>query len=389
MPPTVVTVTAPPDDAASDTVSLEILKEIKRATDGEDAWRDAETPADALPVAPGEDIQLRYTITNTGSVPLNNVALIDEVTELAEEKDKFQEAINKAIEAKLAEEFPDGINLEPGAENAATVEITVKAPKDYHVNVAKVTAPPVVTEETVVSSIPGTTEPGTTNPDTTVPGTTVPGTVTTETTQVTITPNTPTNKAQSTPIPPDAPQFAVEKFNAGNPGITLGRNDKGVYAYKAEYTIRVRNTGLVNGEHAKVWDVPVRGVGFAIDDVTVDGTKVDADNGRYLISDVAELDAGQYKDYRVVVDGTVTDEAAAALPAAVGQCEAVKPQNPGAGSGLVNVVTMEGDGDGIDNNIVCEPVELRRLNIEKRINGRVDAPVTPGEPMEILSLIHI
>jgi len=383
VPPTVVTVTAPPDDAASDTVSLEILKEIKRATDGEDAWRDAETPADALPVVPGEDIQLRYTITNTGSVPLNNVALIDEVTELAEEKDKFQEAINKAIEAKLAEEFPDGINLEPGAENAATVEITVKAPKDYHVNVAKVTAPPVVTEETVVSSIPGTTEPGTTNPDTTVPGTTVPGTVTTETTQVTITPNTPTNKAQSTPIPPDAPQFAVEKFNAGNPGITLGRNDKGVYAYKAEYTIRVRNTGLVNGEHAKVWDVPVRGVGFAIDDVTVDGTKVDADNGRYLISDVAELDAGQYKDYRVVVDGTVTDEAAAALPAAVGQCEAVKPQNPGAGSGLVNVVTMEGDGDGIDNNIVCEPVELRRLNIEKRINGRVDAPVTPGEPMEI------
>ncbi|MHA5281919.1 DUF6923 family protein [Corynebacterium sp. CQ3829_602738] len=383
VPPTVVTVTAPPDDAASDTVSLEILKEIKRATDGEDAWRDAETPADALPVVPGEDIQLRYTITNTGSVPLNNVALIDEVTELAEEKDKFQEAINKAIEAKLAEEFPDGINLEPGAENAATVEITVKAPKDYHVNVAKVTAPPVVTEETVVSSIPGTTEPGTTNPDTTVPGTTVPGTVTTETTQVTITPNTPTNKAQSTPIPPDAPQFAVEKFNAGNPGVTLERNDKGVYAYKAEYTIRVRNTGLVNGEHAKVWDVPVRGVGFAIDEVTVDGTKVDADNGRYLISDVAELDAGQYKDYRVVVDGTVTDEAAAALPAAVGQCKAVKPQNPGAGSGLVNVVTMEGDGDGIDNNIVCEPVELRRLNIEKRINGRVDAPVTPGEPMEI------
>lgn len=79
---------------------------------------------------------------------------------------------------------------------------------------------------------------------------------------------------------------------------------------------------------------------------------------------------GEYKDYRVVVNGTVTDQAANALPAAVGQCDAVTPQNPGAGSGLVNVVTMEGDSDGPANNIVCEPVELRRLNIEKRIDGR-------------------
>ena len=92
---------------------------------------------------------------------------------------------------------------------------------------------------------------------------------------------------------------------------------------------------------------------------------------------------GEYKDYQVVVAGTLSDESANALPAAVGQCDAVTPQNPGAGSGLVNTVQMAGDSDGPDNNIVCEPVELRRLNVEKRIDGRDSAPVTPGKDMEI------
>nr|WP_274707548.1 hypothetical protein [Corynebacterium lehmanniae] len=385
---TVTPTTTPSDDARSDVVKLELLKDIW-SNDTQD-WKTAdnvEDPTDAAVVDANGKMRIRYTVKNAGSLPVSGIGIVDEVTELEVDKDTTEEqkqeliaALTEQITTEL-EKTGKNLTLQPGEERP--IEITVDAQKFRHVNVAKVTAPPVTT-------LPGSTIPGTTVM-TTTNGSTVP--VTTVTPRVvepsTVTPNTPSNTAHATPtssvppVVPDAPQFAVEKFNAGNPGITLERNDKGVYAYKAEYTIRVRNTGLVNGEHAKVWDVPVRGVGFAIDDVTVDGTKVDADNGRYLISDVAELDAGQYKDYRVVVDGTVTDEAAAALPAAVGQCEAVKPQNPGAGSGLVNVVTMEGDGDGIDNNIVCEPVELRRLNIEKRINGRVDAPVTPGDDMEI------
>ena len=166
-------------------------------------------------------------------------------------------------------------------------------------------------------------------------------------------------------------------------GIELKRNEDGQYGYSAEYIIRVRNTGPIAGQHAKIFDVPVRGVGFDIANVTVDGTEVKPDSGRYLISDKAELAVGEYTDYQVVVEGTVTDAAANALPAAVGQCDAVTPENPGAGAGLVNTVEMSGDSDGRANNVVCEPVELRRLNIEKRINGRETAPVTPGDQMDI------
>ena len=390
VPSTVVTVTAPPDDAATDSVELKIKKYI-RGVDG--VWRDAEEEQDAAPVNADGTMDLRYVITNTGSLPLNDVVLTDTVAEM-EGQQELQDAINAALEAKLAEEHPYGINLEPDQE--ITIELEgVKAPKVAHTNVAKVSAPPVVTEETVVSSIPGTTEPGTTSPDTTIPGTTVPGTVITETTQVTITPNEPEDKAQSTPttrqtppppvtttVAPERPQFAVEKLGARAGNVALTRNEEGSYDYSNEYVIRVRNSGLVDGEHATIWDVPLRGAGFTVNEVTVDDKAVEVENGRYKVADAAALKAGKYKDFHVTVTGTLAEAAANNLPEAVGQCTA-EGANPGADSGLVNVANMNGDSDGPGNNVVCTPVELRRLNIEKRINGREDASVTPGEKMEI------
>ena len=380
---TVTPTTTPSDDARSNVVKLELLKDIW--SNDTNNWKTADKvdeAADAAVVDTNGKMRIRYTVKNTGSLPVSGIGIVDEVTELTKGTDADKQALTDAINAEL-QKYGEDFTLQPGKSRA--VEITVDAPEQRHINVAKVTAPPVTT-------LPGSTIPGTTVM-TTTNGSTVP--VTTVTPRVvepsTVTPNTPSNTAHATPtsstttpVVPDPvdPQFAVEKLG-NQSGITLERNKDGKYGYSAEYTIRVRNTGQVAGEHAKVWDVPVRGVGFDIANVTVDGTEAKPNSGRYLISDKAELAVGEYKDYQVVVNGTLADKAADALPAAVGQCEAVTPGNPGAGSGLVNTVEMAGDSDGPDNNIVCEPVELRRLNIEKRIDGRESAPVTPGEKMEI------
>ena len=380
---TVSPTTTPSDDARSNVVKLELLKDIW--SNDTNNWKTADKvdeAADAAVVDANGKMRIRYTVKNTGSLPVSGIGIVDEVTELTKGTDEDKQALTDAINAEL-EKYGKDFTLQPGKSRA--VEITVDAPKQRHINVAKVTAPPVTT-------LPGSTIPGTTVM-TTTNGSTVP--VTTVTPRVvepsTVTPNTPSNTAHATPtsstttpvVPePVKPQFAVEKLG-NQSGITLERNKDGKYGYSAEYTIRVRNTGSIAGEHAKVWDVPVRGVGFDIDSVTVDGTEVKPDSSRYLISKEAELAVGEYKDFQVVVNGTVTDQAANALPTAVGQCDAVTADNPGAGDGLVNVVTMEGDSDGRNNNIVCEPVELRRLNIEKRIDGRENAPVTPGDEMEI------
>ena len=370
VPSTVVTVTAPPDDAAADSVNLDILKDIFSLAD--EKWHAADKAEDAAVVDANGKMRVRYTVTNTGSVALSGVDIVDNVTRLDEgDKQALTNALNDALKAEGR-----GFDLKRGEKKV--VEITVDAPKGYHVNEAIATAPAVTTTETFERTLPPTTDETTTR--------TAP-VITTVTEPVEVTPPTPTNIAQATPTTSDVPapvepQFAVEKLG-NQSGISLERNEDGKYAYSASYTVRVRNTGTVAGTHAKVQDVPVRGVGFDISSVTVDGAEVAPSSGTYLISDGAELGVGEYKDYEVLVAGTLSDKAADALPAAVGQCDAVTSQNPGAGSGLVNTVQMAGDSDGPDNNFVCEPVELRRLNVEKRIDGRESAPVTPGEPMEI------
>lgn len=209
------------------------------------------------------------------------------------------------------------------------------------------------------------------------------------------TPNVPTNTAQATPTTsattpvsppvttiapaPDRPQSAVEKLAARAGNVALTRNEEGSYDYSNEYVIRVRNSGLVAGEHVAIWNAPLRGVGFTVTEVAVEGETVAVQSGRCKVSDAAALKPGEYRDYRVT--GTLTEAAANNLPEAV-QC-AAEGANPGADSGLFNVVNMGVDSDGPGNNVVCTPVELRRLNIEKRINGREDASVTPGEKMEV------
>ena len=343
-PGRVISPTATPsDDARSDELAIAIEKDIFSVATGDYVPADnPEDPADAALVADDGKMQIRYKLTNTGSVDLNVTDIEDKVTEYeGGDANALTAAIKEQIDAYFAEKS-DGIVLKPGEEQYVSIE--VDAPKGRHVNVANPVVPPLTTTRTVVTPVPGTTVPGTTNPETTVPATTLPPSFKTETTVVETAPSTPSNTAHATPTTSDVPapvdpQFAVEKLG-NQSGISLERNEDGNYAYSASYTVRVRNTGTVAGEHAKVQDVPVRGVGFDIDSVTVDGTEVAPSSGTYLISDGAELGVGEYKDYEVVVAGTMSDESADALPAAVGQCDAVTPGNPGAGSGLVNTVQL-------------------------------------------------
>ena len=105
-------------------------------------------------------MELRYTVTNTGSVKLDGVDIVDNVTRLdGGDADEFTAEINKALESAGR-----GLSLEPG--ESVEIVIEVSAPAGYHVNEAIATAPPVTATETVVSSVPGTT-----NETTTVPGT--------------------------------------------------------------------------------------------------------------------------------------------------------------------------------------------------------------------------
>ena len=208
-PGTTVTLTSTPsDDASSDSPQLAIVKEIKGADEDEDAWRDAEEAHDALPVKPGADMQLRYTVTNTGSVALAGIDVVDSVTRLDDgDADEFAALINEALEGEGR-----GFALAPGESKA--IVITVAAPEGYHVNEAIATAPPVTATETVVTSVPGTTDATTT----------VPGTVTTETTVVERVPNTPVDKAQSTPtVDPTPCDCTVETTTITPSPVTVTR----------------------------------------------------------------------------------------------------------------------------------------------------------------------
>ena len=324
-----VSLTSTPSATAQ---AMPVLLDIKKEIQGNDGkWYDGEKNDPAAPINRGEKMVVRYTVTNTGKVDLKGVGITDDVLSIEGGTEEDKAALKTALNDQL------GSTFDLAAGESTVVTATVNAPKGAHVNRATATAKPVVLPST---SIPRVVVTPVVNNGTTVIGTTVSER---PVVQTTVTPPTPTNQAKSTPtnvVPPASPEFKVQKTREQAGNLSLTRNADGKYAYTAEYTIRVTNSGTVDGTHAQVWDAPVRGVGFSVDTVQVDGTTVDPQSGRYLISNGADVKAGEFKEYKVVVSGTVTDEAANALPAAVGQCDAVTPENPGAGSGLVNTCLL-------------------------------------------------
>ena len=338
---------------------------IKKYINGHDA-QDTDT-TDWPEIFPGKTVEIKYVVKNTGTGKVTDIKLTDLVGE-GEKASKIQGLIN----AQLKDVAP--FDLEGGAEEPISIQIEL--PEDIgsdsyeHRNSATAEGNFDPNNQEFPTFNGGDGEVGYDPFPQTVPAR-----------KVKSDPDEANAYFRSTPPVVENPQFAVEKLS-NQSAINLERNEDGKYAYSAEYTIIVRNDGKGDGEHAAIYDVPLRGVGFELNSVKVDGQDAQLQNGRYKIADGAALAAGESKQYTVTVAGTISDAAANNLPAAYGQCKA-DGTDLTKDSGLVNVVNMDGDSDGPDNNIVCTPVELRRLNIEKRIDGREEAVVKPGEPMDI------
>ena len=348
-------------DETNNTASDQLCEpdlEIKKYINNEDA----DTVESAASVT-GDSMTIKYVVKNNGSAPVYNVKLEDVV-----ESGPDAEMIQKQITGELNDRVIQKIEKDGGT---AEIEFQVNLPSgenrvewtDENPHLNRVSAEGVAPDWDDVDK-PADMESPFAPP------------------AVRSNEDPAYAKRVEPPVVVD-PEFAVEKFRVEAGAVNLKPKGDGDYAFSTEYIIRVRNTSEVDGAFPGVRDVPVVSDGFTVDSVAVDGGNVEADEkGEYPISGGEKLAAGAMKDYRVTVSGTVAGDAANTLPEAVGQCDA-DGQDPAQNSGLVNEVTMEGDSDGAENNVVCTPVELRRLNIEKRIDGREEAVVKPGEKMEL------
>ncbi|WP_407921611.1 DUF7507 domain-containing protein [Corynebacterium epidermidicanis] len=143
------------------------------------------------------------------------------------------------------------------------------------------------------------------------------------------------------------PRFAVKKETVDSE-LALAR---GATTVVTHYTVTVTNTGKVDATSAQVIDVPQTPPGFTIDSVKVDGNPVVAP---YVVTAGDQLAVGASKEHVVEVTFKV-DQTQITDWASLGTCDAAN----GAGDpskGLYNLVTMDGDTDGVENNDACIPV---------------------------------
>lgn len=166
--------------------------------------------------------------------------------------------------------------------------------------------------------------------------------------------------------------FSVSKTTAQTPVVI----DANTTEVTRDYTETVKNETGDEGKSNPVFDTPSAPTGFTITKVTVDGTEVKPDADRkYQVTAGDTLAGNASQEHKVVVTYAV-DQAAQIDWAKIGECKA----ETGAGDatyGLYNVVTMDGDADGTDNNDACTPVLKPGIEIVKKINGE-DANEAPG-----------
>ncbi|WP_460743782.1 DUF7507 domain-containing protein [Mariniluteicoccus endophyticus] len=147
------------------------------------------------------------------------------------------------------------------------------------------------------------------------------------------------------------PQFSVRKATSQAP-VTL---TPGQTEMTRDYTVTVKNSSNVAGTSPRVTDVPAAPAGFRVVSVTVGGTPQTA--APYVVTNGDQLAPQAEKVHTVSV--TYAVEQAVITPegwADLGTCEAgVGASNPA--KGLYNVVDMDGDSDGADNNDACTPVK--------------------------------
>ncbi|MGL5405741.1 MAG: DUF7507 domain-containing protein [Propionibacteriaceae bacterium] len=155
-------------------------------------------------------------------------------------------------------------------------------------------------------------------------------------------------------VPVQNTAFAVKKATQDT-AATLGPDTKEL---TRSYKVEVSNTGTADGTSDPVYDIPSKPAGFTIKKVTVGGVEVTADaDGRYLVTagDAIAKGAAPVSHDVVVTYAIDTTKLGADDWARIGECK-VDGANTDPSKGIYNVVTLEGDTDGVDNNDVCTPV---------------------------------
>ncbi|GAB3694015.1 hypothetical protein GCM10027595_06570 [Corynebacterium nasicanis] len=177
----------------------------------------------------------------------------------------------------------------------------------------------------------------------------------------------------STTVPKDGFQVQKSVINADGTVSPAGTTGQRVTvaadgSILVRYLVQVTNIGATAGTHPVINDKVTVPAGFTIEDVALNGTS-QGKTGTFTIP-AANLAGG------AVASHVVTLKLKANLSGTVDWASAGTCNTQGAGTpgtGFFNVVTMDKDADGADNNDACVPVQqpqLAKLTLIKDIvNG--------------------
>lgn len=163
-------------------------------------------------------------------------------------------------------------------------------------------------------------------------------------------------------VTPEEPTFSVKKElgDAQAANIVVGAADTSA---TVAYKVTVTNNGIAKGAFPDVTDVPKLPEGFTVKSVTPDSIPGE------------ELPAGESKTYEIVMVVEFDPAAETTDWTSVGQCVTEGAGTPG--KGLFNLVEMEDDADGVDNNDACVTISRPAIKLTKFINNE-DANESPG-----------
>lgn len=163
--------------------------------------------------------------------------------------------------------------------------------------------------------------------------------------------------------------------------------DKGQTSVTIDYTVTVTNDGQKDATSPEVTDLPEVPEGLAVTEVVIDGTVVEGD-GSYLVTKGDALTAGESKAHTVAMTYSIASDEVTDWEA-LQKCEV--SMDGTNRSARVNLVELDGDSDGVENNHACVPVvpptdpEPSPKPSEPGVTPPPARPETPRGPGGILS----
>lgn len=188
-------------------------------------------------------------------------------------------------------------------------------------------------------------------------------------------------------------KFAVEKNAATEGGWAPEGDPKLIDAdgnVTLDYQVTVTNTGSVAFAHPEVTDTFTVPAGFTVTAVVLNETPLEfATNGNEVTFNLPAGDSALEPEAQAVYTIQITMNAEILGDVdweAIGQCDTSAGGDPSKGS--FNLVTMDGDSDGVENNDACIPVERPTVDITIEKIGEncdIDQPTCalPGAEFDI------